>query len=119
MNKIGIYGFEEKQLLENFEELARAVLRKQPESVKGKYFSSCIIKTGTGRPVKVALNKLPGLEESETSLNKDLACKVPSVELAAFELLVNGFECRELPLELLEVEAGVVGLVGKLEALKS
>jgi|JI10StandDraft_1071094.scaffolds.fasta_scaffold394606_3 hypothetical protein len=117
MNKIGIYGFEEKQLLENFEELARAVLRKRPESVKGKYFSSCIVKTGSGRPVKVALDKLPGLEESETSLNKDLACKVPSVELAAFELLVYVFECGELPLELLEVEARVVCLVSELKAL--
>lgn len=56
LNKIGVYRFEDEKVYENFEEITKAILRKKPESLKGRYIKSCIVKTGSGRPVKIDLD---------------------------------------------------------------
>ena len=56
MVKIGLREFQEDQLLTNFDAFARALVKKKPESIKGKYFIRGYLKTSMGRPVKLDLS---------------------------------------------------------------
>lgn len=44
--KIGNVKFTDEQLYENYVALAMAIENKRPESVKGKYFKSALVKLG-------------------------------------------------------------------------
>jgi ribosomal protein L1 len=57
MVKIGLREFQDDQLLVNFDALARALAKKKPESIKGKYFVRGYIKTTMGRPIKLDLSE--------------------------------------------------------------
>jgi ribosomal protein L1 len=48
MVKIGLREFNEDQLLSNFDAFARALVKRKPESIKGKYFVRGYIKTTMG-----------------------------------------------------------------------
>lgn len=45
LTKIGQKNFSDEQLLENFYSLVNAINGKRPESIKGKYIKSCLVKT--------------------------------------------------------------------------
>lgn len=48
MVKIGLREFNEDQLFSNFDAFARALAKRKPESIKGKYFVRGYIKTTMG-----------------------------------------------------------------------
>ena len=48
MVKIGLRDFNEDQLFSNFDAFARALAKRKPESIKGKYFVRGYIKTTMG-----------------------------------------------------------------------
>jgi len=56
MVKIGLRDFQEDQLFSNFDAFARALAKRKPESIKGKYFMRGYIKTTMGKPIKVDLS---------------------------------------------------------------
>jgi large subunit ribosomal protein L1 len=56
MVKIGIKDFDENQIMENFDSLAKALVAKKPDSVKGKYFTRGYIRTSAGAPIKLDLS---------------------------------------------------------------
>ena len=53
MNKIGKRSFENDALIENFNALMDALVRKKPESVKGKYFMKGTVKTSMGPSLRL------------------------------------------------------------------
>jgi ribosomal protein L1 len=57
MVKIGLREFQDDQLMTNFDAFARALAKKKPESIKGKYFVRGYIKTTMGRPIKIDLSE--------------------------------------------------------------
>jgi large subunit ribosomal protein L1 len=57
MVKIGLREFNEEQLFTNFDAFARALVKRKPESIKGKYFVRGYIKTTMGKPIKVDLSE--------------------------------------------------------------
>lgn len=57
MVKIGLREFQDDQLFSNFDAFARALAKKKPEAVKGKYFLRGYIKTSMGRPIKLDLSE--------------------------------------------------------------
>ncbi len=57
MVKIGLRNFNDDQLYTNFDAFARALVKKKPESIKGKYFVRGYIKTTMGSPIKVDLSE--------------------------------------------------------------
>lgn len=57
MVKIGLREFEEDQLFTNFDAFARALAKRKPESIKGKYFVRGYIKTTMGKPIKLDLSE--------------------------------------------------------------
>ena len=56
MVKIGLRDFEEAALVQNFDALAKALVSKKPESIKGKYFLRAYLKTTMGIPIKIDLS---------------------------------------------------------------
>lgn len=57
MVKIGLREFEDDKLFVNFDAFARAIAKKKPESIKGKYFLRGYMKTSMGPPVKLDLQE--------------------------------------------------------------
>lgn len=70
MSKIGLRDFEDQAIYDNFDALARALAKKRPDTLKGKYnilnlvyhhiigkyFLKAYIKTSMGSPIKVNLS---------------------------------------------------------------
>ena len=56
MSKFGMRNFTDDSLFENLDALMKAIAKKKPESVKGKYFNSAAIKTSMGSPLKMDVN---------------------------------------------------------------
>ena len=56
MVKIGLREFKNEDIEKNFDSLAKAVVGKKPESVKGKYFLKSYIKTAKGSAIKVDMS---------------------------------------------------------------
>ena len=63
MVKIGLREFEEDKLIENFDAFARALVKRKPESIKGKYFVRGYIKTTMGHPIKLDLSEYQRLAQ--------------------------------------------------------
>lgn len=63
MVKIGLREFEEDQLYSNFDAFARALVKRKPESIKGKYFLRGYIKTTMGHPIKLDLSEYQKLAQ--------------------------------------------------------
>lgn len=57
MVKIGMKDFEEDSLFQNLDAVARALVSKKPESIKGKYFVKGSIKTTMSPAVKLDLSE--------------------------------------------------------------
>ena len=53
MNSIGKRDFESEKLLENLNALMNALVKRKPESIKGKYFLKGQVKTSMGPPLKL------------------------------------------------------------------
>lgn len=52
-NKIGKRTFEDGALVSNLEAIMDAIIKKKPESIKGKYFNKVQVKTSMGPPLKL------------------------------------------------------------------
>lgn len=61
LSKFGMRNFENDSLFENLDALMKAIAKKKPESVKGKYFSNASIKTTMGSPIKMDLTSYNAL----------------------------------------------------------
>jgi ribosomal protein L1 len=55
--KIGLREFENEKILSNLDAVARALVYKRPESVKGKYFLKGYLKSTMGSPVRLDLSQ--------------------------------------------------------------
>lgn len=51
MNKVGKRTFNEEDLVRNADSLLTAIARRRPESIKGRFFKKCMIKTSMGPPI--------------------------------------------------------------------
>jgi len=61
MNKIGKRAFEQEALLQNLNALMTALVKRKPESVKGKYFMKGQVKTSMGPPLKLDMTPYQAL----------------------------------------------------------
>merc|ERR1712046_42299 len=53
MGKIGMRSFEDQALIDNLNAFMTAIIKKKPESVKGKYLTKASIKTSMGPLLKL------------------------------------------------------------------
>ena len=53
MNKIGKKTFDDEALAQNLDAIMNAIIKKKPESVKGKYFNRVQVKTSMSPPLKL------------------------------------------------------------------
>jgi large subunit ribosomal protein L1 len=56
MSKIGKRNFPSENLESNLHALLRAVAQRRPDSVKGRYMHSALVKTSMGPPLKLDLS---------------------------------------------------------------
>lgn len=63
MVKIGLREFGDDQLFSNFDAFARALAKKKPDTIKGKYFLRGYLKTSMGHPVKLDLSQYQKLSQ--------------------------------------------------------
>jgi large subunit ribosomal protein L1 len=54
--KVGLREFEDEKLVDNINSLAKALISKKPESLKGKYFLRGYLKSTMGPVVKLDMN---------------------------------------------------------------
>lgn len=57
MVKIGMKDFDQEQLFSNFDAVAKALVNKKPESIKGKYFVKGYIKSTMSPCIKLDLSE--------------------------------------------------------------
>lgn len=62
--KIGLREFDDEKIVSNLDAVARALVFKKPESIKGKYFLRGYVKSSMGPPVKLDLSQYQALAMS-------------------------------------------------------
>ena len=61
MSKIGLRSFGQEKLEQNFDSILTSLVKKKPESVKGRYLLKGMVKTSMGPALKVDLQKYKDL----------------------------------------------------------
>jgi large subunit ribosomal protein L1 len=56
-SKIGLREFDQGNLNANFDALMMALIKKKPESIKGRYILKAMVKTSMGPPLKIDIGR--------------------------------------------------------------
>ena len=68
MNRIGLREFETDKLVENFDALVHALVRKKPDIIKGRYFLKGLVKTSMGKPIPIDMTKYTNIVADRSTL---------------------------------------------------